>query len=191
MIVGGLPGSPDFGLEIVVASGGVVYGLFTFGSGGSLGGYATLTSDQKSVLSSLHFIPRSGPLPGQPNRTVASALHGCATVEPAQLSFSDVMNLSPLMLFVDGSYFSPRRAVTVRLSWQGTLIPGRRSRYTTYTVYRIVFPNRDGAIAATLPVPVQEAAFTSFTAHIVATDTRTGHRLATLDQVFKTPSRPL
>jgi len=56
MILGGLPGSPgspDFGLEIVVAYGGVVYGLFTFGSGGSLDGYPTLISDQQQALSGL------------------------------------------------------------------------------------------------------------------------------------------
>jgi len=180
----GLPGAPDYSSEIVVAHDGAVYSISTFGSGGSLGGSPTLTSDQRAALSSLRFIARSGPFPSRPDRFVTPALRGCAAVRPERLSLEDVLAVSPLTLYVDGLAFAPAQPVTLHMTWRGIPLASARPRYTSYTSYEIVRPGRTGFFVARLSVPVSGAMFASFTAHIVATNARGACR-AVLDTTFR------
>jgi hypothetical protein len=71
----GLPGEPDFGQEIVLAHGGLLYGIYTFD-------YArtALTPAQRQALASLRFISRRGRFPARPNAALARALRSCNTI---------------------------------------------------------------------------------------------------------------
>jgi WD40-like Beta Propeller Repeat len=72
----GLPGEPDFGQEIVLAHGGLLYGIYTFDDSRT-----ALTPAQRQALASLRFISRSGPFPARPNAALTSALHSCNTTQ--------------------------------------------------------------------------------------------------------------
>jgi len=77
------------------------------------------------------------------------------------------------------------RAVTVRLSWQGTPLPRQRPRYTSYTAYQTVRATSQGALSARLSVPARATAFAAFTVRVVVTDARSQTTLATVASTFR------
>jgi len=73
IVLKGVPGEPDSGLEIVVAHRGLLYSITTFD-------YARtgLSPSQRFALASLRFIPRHGPFPASPDAALAHTLRTCA-----------------------------------------------------------------------------------------------------------------
>ncbi len=109
-----------------------------------------------------------------------------ATPQRAQLTLVGALGTDPLTLYADGAGFPASRAVTVRLSWQGTPLPRQRPRYTSYTAYQTVRATSQGALSARLSVPARATAFAAFTVRVVATDARTQTTLATVTRTFRT-----
>ncbi len=107
------------------------------------------------------------------------------TPQRPQLTLADALGTDPLTLYADGAGFPTSRAVTVRLSWQGTPLPRQHPRYTSYTTYQIVRATSQGALTARLSVPVRATAFAAFTVRVVATDARTQTTLATVASTFR------
>jgi hypothetical protein len=71
----GLPGAPDFGQEIVLAHGGLLYSIYAFDDART-----ALTPAQRQALASLRFISRRGRFPARPNAALAGALRTCNTI---------------------------------------------------------------------------------------------------------------
>jgi hypothetical protein len=113
-----------------------------------------------------------------------------------RLTLADALGTNPLTLYADGAGFPASRAVTVRLSWQGTPLQHQRPRYTYYTAYQTVRATSQGALTARLSVPARATVFAAFTVRVVATDARTQVTLATVTRTFRnsngtlTPARP-
>jgi hypothetical protein len=172
----GLPGAGP-SIQIIVAHNGAVYHLLFPGT--------ALQPDQRLALASLLFIPRVGPFPGVVDPGLTPALRACATAQTGRLSLADALGTNPLTLYADGAGFPASRAVTVRLSWQGTPLPRQRPRYTSYTTYQTVRATSGGVLTVRLSVPVRATAFAVFTVRVVATDARTGTTLATVARTFR------
>ncbi len=176
VFLSGLPGAGP-SIQIIVAHNGAVYHLFFPGT--------ALQPDQRLALASLLFIPRVGPFPGVVDPGLTPALRACATAQTGRLSLADALGTNPLTLYADGAGFPASRAVTVRLSWQGTPLPRQRPRYTSYTIYQTVRATSGGTLTVRLSVPVRATAFAAFTVRVVATDARTGTTLATVARTFR------
>lgn len=94
IMITGLPGSPTYGLTIVIAHQELVYRIDTFGS-------TVLTLAQRHSLTSLQFIARSGPFPSHADPTIARVLRTCTTAPAAQLSPGSIVKTSSFIPFVD------------------------------------------------------------------------------------------
>jgi len=176
VFLSGLPGAGP-SIQIIVAHNGAVYHLIFPGS--------ALQPDQRLALASLLFIPRVGSFPGLAAPGLTPALRACATAQTGRLSLADALGTDPLTLYADGAGFPVSRAVTVRLSWQGTPLPRQRPRYTSYTTYQTVRATSGGVLTARLSVPVRATAFAVFTVRVVATDARLQTTLATVARTFR------
>ena len=184
----GLPGAGP-SIQVIATHNGAVYHLIFPGS--------ALQPDQRLALTSLRFVPRIGPFPGSVDPGLTHALRACAAAQTARLSLGDALGTDPLTLYADDAGFPASRAVTVRLSWQGTPLQRQRPRYTSYTTYQITRTTSQGALTVRLSVPARATAFATFTVRVVATDTRAGTILAMVSSTFRnsggvlTPAPPV
>lgn len=183
----GLPGAPDFGQEIVVAHGGLLYGIYTFDSARD-----ALTPAQRQAMASLRFIPRTGPAlrPYDPNATLAVGYNPCLekrtatrTASPARLSATFAVTPERgndmVAVKVMGMGLHPRQAVALTACWS-------RGWHPTYVWYLPMAPVRadaHGVLHApsgrpTFVMGVPSGSFGAWTVQIVAADAQTGRWLA-------------
>ncbi len=164
----GLPGQQPT-LQTVVAHGGALYDIVTFGS-------ATLQPDQRAALAALRFIPRVGPFPpanapgpfvpaqGNPRRLPV------LTARPA--------DDATVVIHVQGAVFQPGEAVSVRVYWTG--VPRRAA--PPYDLYYTLFQNlivgRQGTLDTAFSIPTPPKTYRSYSVSAIVSDTRTGHGLA-------------
>jgi hypothetical protein len=74
MLITGLPGLGNFGVTLLVAHQGLLYGIYAFDSPRTV-----LTGGQRQVLAHLQFIPRAGRFPPQLDRSIPKALQTCSS----------------------------------------------------------------------------------------------------------------
>jgi hypothetical protein len=185
----GLPGAPDFGQEIVVAHGGLLYGIYTFDNSRT-----ALTPAQRLALASLHFIPRTGPAlrPYGSNALVAALYNPCLdlqrtapTARPVaarlmvSFSISGARGNEMVTANVTGTGFRPGQEMVLTACWNRAVHP----TYAWYHKIAHVHANRYGALPAPTVVPtfimyMPSGRFRSWDVRVVATDARTGQRLA-------------
>jgi hypothetical protein len=185
----GLPGAPDFGQEIVVAHGGLLYGIYTFDNSRT-----ALTPGQRQALASLRFIPHTGPAlrPYGTNALVAALYNPCLDIQRTAptarplaarltVSFSSAPARGNEMVaaHVTGTGFRPGQEMVLTACWNRAI----HSTYSWYHKIAHVHANRHGAFPAPTVVPtfvmyVPSGRFRSWDVRVVATDVRTGQRLA-------------
>jgi hypothetical protein len=185
----GLPGAPDFGQEIVVAHGGLLYGIYTFDNSRQ-----ALTPGQRQALASLRFIPRTGPAlrPYGANALVAALYNPCLDLQrtaPAAVPVAVRLRLSVVVspargnemvaANVTGTGFRPGQEMVLTACWNRAVHP----TYAWYHKIAHVHANRYGALLPPTVVPtfvmyVPAGRFRSWDVRVVAADARTGQRLA-------------
>ncbi len=164
----GLPGQQPT-LQTVVAYGGATYDIVTFGG-------ATLQPDQRAALATLRFIPRVGPFPpadvpgpfvpaqGNPRRLPV------LTARPAVSA--------TVTIYVQGAVFRPGEAVSVRVYWTGVPRRAVQPYDLYYTLFQNLIVDRQGSLDTAFSIPTAPQTYRSYSVTVIASDTYTGHGLA-------------
>lgn len=164
----GLPGQQPT-LQTVVAHGGALYDIVTFGGN-------TLQPDQQAALAALRFIPRVGPFPpadaqgpfvparGNPRRLPV------LTARPA--------DGATVVIHVQGAVFRPGEAISVRVYWTGVPRHAAQPYDLYYTLFQNLIISRQGTLDTAFSIPTPPQTYRSYSVSASASDTRTGHGLA-------------
>src|SRR5918911_2207745 len=175
--------------EIVVAHGGLLYGIYPFDNSRT-----ALTPSQRQALASLRFIPHIGPAlrPYGTNALVAALYNPCLdlqrtapTARPVaarltvSFSISGARGNEMVAANVTGTGFRPDQEMVLTACWNRAVHP----TYTWYHQIAHVHANRYGTLPTPTMVPtfvmyVPSGRFRSWDVRVVAADARTGHRLA-------------
>jgi len=164
---------------IVLAHHGYLYWVIAFTNQDG----DPLRPDQRQALASLRFIPHVGPFP-------------TATVPPPNVPLPTPPSLSlagaegsrgAVTVRAWGTGYQPGEAVELQACWTGTPRPGLQPRYTWYWWTGVARATSRGLLDTTLTIPVNPAAYTTYSLRVATTDARLGHHLRTA--VFRAPAR--
>ena len=173
--------------EIVVAHGGLLYGIYTFDNSRT-----ALTPSQRQALASLRFIPHIGPAlrPYGTNALVAALYNPCLdlqrtapTARPVaarltvSFSISGARGNEMIAANVTGTGFRSGQEMVLTACWNRAVHP----TYTWYHQIAHVHANRYGTLPTPTMVPtfvmyVPSGRFRSWDVRVVAPDVRTGQR---------------